>query len=90
MDDQRFVTKLTNPLGGVRWQPTLPNGERAWVRKVRVHPWEIEWRAGCGFTPITVRGPRVYRSRARAARVAKRRWVKLTENQWEERPTRTT
>lgn len=27
---------------------------------------------------------------ARAARVAKRRWVKLTENQWEERPTRTT
>ena len=24
---------------------------------------------------------------ARAARVAKRRWVKLTENQWEDHPT---
>ena len=89
MDDARFVTKLINPLGETRWQPTLPNGVRAWVHTVRLHPWEIEWRTGDNPSPITIRGPRLYRSRARAARVAKRRWVKLTENQWEDHPTRT-
>lgn len=86
MDDARFVTKRINPLGETRWQPTLPNGMRAWARRHRVHPWEIKWRTEADS--ITTRGPRVYRSRARAARVAKRRWVKLAENQWEDHPTR--
>lgn len=51
---------------------------------VRMHPWDIDWRTEDDISPITIQGPRVYRSRARAARVAKRRWVKLTENQWKE------
>lgn len=84
MDDQRFVTKRINPLGETRWQPTLPNGMRAWVRVLRVDPWEIEWRTEEDTSLIAIRGPRLYRSRSRAARVAKRRWVKLAENQWKE------
>lgn len=84
MDDQRFVTKLINPLGETRWQPTLPDGVRAWVHTVRMNPWDIDWRAEGAVDPITIRGPRLYRSRARAARVAKRRWEKITENQWKE------
>ena len=90
MDDRRFVTKRVNPLGETRWQPTLPNGERAWVHMVPMYPWDIAWLTEDDTSPITIRGPRLYRSRARAARVAKRRWVKLTENQWEEHPTQTT
>ena len=88
MDDRRFVTKRINPLGETRWQPTLPNGVRAWVPTVRMHPWHIDWLTEDDTHPITIRGPRLYRSRARAARVAKRRWVKLAENQWEDHPTR--
>ena len=89
MDDQRFVTKRINPLGETRWQPTLPNGMRAWVRRHRVHPWEITWARRGEVGERISDGPRLYRSRARAARVAKRRWVKLAENQWEDHPTRT-
>ena len=84
MDDQRFVTKFTNPLSENRWQPALPNGERAWVPTVRLHPWHIDWLTEDDTHPITIRGPLLYRSRARAARVAQRRWVKIAENQWKE------
>ena len=89
MDDQRFVTKRINPLGETRWQPTLPNGERTWVPMVPMYPWDTDWLTEDDTSPKTIRGPRLYRSRARAARVAKRRWVKLAENQWEDHPTRT-
>ena len=90
MDDRRFVTKRVNPLGETRWQPTLPNGVRAWVHTVPMHPWQNEWRTEYDTDPFTIRGPRLYRSRARAARVARRKWVKLVEHQWEECPTQTT
>ena len=89
MDDARFARKYVNPLGETRWQPTLPNGVRAWVPTVRMNPWHIDWLTEDDTHPITIRGPRLHRSRARAARVAKRQWVKLTENQWEDHPTQT-
>lgn len=89
MDDARFVTKFINPLGESRWQPTLPNGERAWAHATPMHPWQIKWLTKADSRWYTIRGPRLYRSRARAARVAKRRWVKTTENQWRECPTQT-
>ena len=90
MDDRRFVTKLVNPLGTTRWQPTLPNGVKAWIPAVQWHPWHIEWLTedDTHFSLMT-QGPRLYRSRARAVRVAKRQWVKLVENQWENHPTQT-
>lgn len=81
MDDQQFVTKFINPLGETRWQPTLPNGVRVW-RDHRVGGNVWAWR---GDVDEEINdGPRLYRSRARAARVARRRWVKFAENQWKE------
>lgn len=80
-DDQRFVTKLINPLGETRWQPTLPNGVRAWKdHRVRGNVWACRGDVEEEISD----GPRLYRSRARAARVARRRWVKAVENQWKE------
>lgn len=84
MDEQRFVTKFINPLGETRWQPTLPNGMRAWMPTVRMHPWDIDWETEADTHPYTIQGPRVYRSRARAARVARRKWVRVVEHQWKE------
>lgn len=90
MDEHRFTTKQTNPLGETRWQPTLPNGERAWKKHLRFFPWHNVWTRRGRLEERISDGPRVYRSRARAARVAKRQWVKVAESQWEDRPTRTT
>ena len=87
MNDQQFATKFTNPLGGTRWQPTLPNGARAW-RDYRVAGNVWAWRGD--VEEEISDGPRLYRSRARAVRVARRKWVKLVEHQWEECPTQTT
>lgn len=81
MDDQRFVTKRINPLGETRWQPTLPDGRRAW-KDYRL--WNNVWAWRGDVDERISDGPRLYRSRSRAARVAKRRWVKLAENQWKE------
>lgn len=80
MDDQQFVTKFTNPLGELRWQPTLPDGQRAWDRYWLRNTWG--WRGD--VNERVSYGPRLYRSRARAVRVAQRQWVKTVENQWKE------
>ena len=82
MDDQRFVTKCVNPLGETRWQPTLPNGMRAW--KKYLFPLETAWAWRGDVEEEISDGPRLYRSRARAARVAQRQWTKVAENQWKE------
>lgn len=88
MDDARFTRRYVNPLGETRWQPTLPNGMRAWKKYLRFFPWSNDW-ARCGDVDERISdGPRLYRSRARAARVARRQWVRATENQWGEPPAR--
>ena len=83
MDNQRFITKLVNPLGETRWQPTLPNGVKAWMHMARLPPWAIEWRTEDGTNSIEIRGPIAYRSRTHAILVAKRQWGKVVRNQWE-------
>lgn len=80
-DDARFTWKYVNPHGETRWQPVFPDGRRAWKGAMRFFPWSNEW-ARCGtFDERVIDGPRLYRSRARAARVARRQWAKLAENQ---------
>ena len=89
MDDQRFVTKLINPLGETRWQPTLPDGQRASKKHLRFFPWSNVWAPRGHIDERINDGPRLYRSRARAARVAKRQWVRVAGDQWEDHPTQT-
>ena len=84
MGDARFARKYVNPLGETRWQPTLPDGRRAWKKYLRSLPWSNEWARRGDVEERISDGPRLYRSRARAARVARRQWVKLAENQWGE------
>lgn len=81
MDDQQFVTKFTNPLGETRWQPTLPDGQRAWKG---YWLWDNAWGLRYDVAERISDGPRLYRSRARAIRVAQRQWTKATKNQWKE------
>ena len=88
MDDARFTRKYINPLGETRWQPALPDGRLAWKKYLRFFPWSNAWaRRGTSDERVSD-GPRLYRSRARAARVARRQWVRATENQWDEPPAR--
>ena len=89
MDDRRFVTKLINPLGTTRWQPTLPDGQRALKKHLRFFPWSNVWAPRGHIDERINDGPRLYRSRARAARVAKRQWVRVAGSQWEDHPMQT-
>lgn len=59
--------KHTNDRDEVKWQPMLDDGDRCWVNswgKVWSHYAETVWGTY---------GPKLYKSKARALRVAKRR-----------------
>ena len=87
MDERRFATKRINPLNETRWQPTLPDGRRAWKKYLRFFPWSNVWVRRGHVDERISDVPRLYRSPARAARVAKRQWAKVAKDQWEDHPT---
>ena len=64
-----------NEVGDAQWQPALPNGERLYYDPNRIPA--TRWvRSG--------RTPRLYRSQARAERVARREWRRVQRETWKE------